>query len=463
MRCNKLKNRLIVGPGRASHESPLPCKRSLPSPARRARPEISRGEVRLNARFYVVLTVLTRVGGAGIAACSAVVLAHVVGKEGIGLFALLRALPAVLVMLTELGIASAAPYLINRRKFDPGDVLGNAVVAGTVIGLFQIVLWIACHQLIGSYVLKGLPIEWVLAAALLAPIEVQMVEMQGIFRSLQRFWTANLLRLGIETSLLVSLGIAAAFDALSVATLVPCLLLPSLFMLTVSAVRLVTLRLAPVWRMNFGLLRESIRFGIRAQASSALQYLNFRLDHLILGILTGPEVVGLYFVATRAAELFRFLPSAVGFVITPRLAGRSFESAVRTVRRHALPIFLINLAAMVVGAVVGPYLFPILFDDWSLEAIVPFWILLVGLTFMGANGAFSGFNDAQGIPELNAYSTLIGLVITIALDIALIPLYGQIGAAIASSVSYAAIGGTLAFLFWRTARSGPKASASQYT
>jgi O-antigen/teichoic acid export membrane protein len=417
----------------------------------------------LNAKFYVVLTVLTRVGGAGIAACSAIVLAHVVGKEGIGLFALLRALPAVLVMLTELGIASAAPYLINRRKFEPGDVLGNAVVAGVVIGLFQIVLWLACHRLISAHVLKGLPIEWVLVAALLAPIEVQLVELQGIFRSLQRFWTANLMRLGVETSLLISLSIAAAFDVLTVAALVPCLLLPNLFMLLVGAVRLATLRLAPIWRMNFGLLRESIRFGIRAQASSALQYLNFRLDHLILGILTGPEVVGVYFVATRAAEMFRFLPSAVGFVIAPRLADRSFEAAVRTVRRYALPIFLINLGAMVFGAVVGPYLFPILFDDWSLEAVVPFWILLFGLTAMGANGAFSGFNDAQGIPELNAYSTLAGLVITIALDIALIPFYGQTGAAIASSVSYVVVGSTLAILFWRTARAGLKTSVSQYT
>jgi O-antigen/teichoic acid export membrane protein len=417
----------------------------------------------LNARFYVLLTVLTRVGGAGIAAGSAVVLAHVVGKEGIGLFALLRALPAVLVMLTELGIASAGPYLINRRRFDPGDVLGNALVAGAVIGLFQIVLWVACHQLIGDYVLKGLPIEWVLLAALLAPIEVQLVEIQGILRSLQRFWSANLLRLGIETSLLVSLSIAAAFDALSVASLVPFLLLPSLFMLLVGAVRLATLRLAPVWRINFGLLRESIRFGIRAQASSALQYLNFRLDHLILGVLTGPEVVGVYFVATRAAELFRFLPSAVGFVITPRLADRSFEAAVRTVKRHALPIFLINLSAMVFGAVVGPYLFPILFDDWSLEAVVPFWILLFGLAAMGANGVFSGFNDAQGIPELNAYSTLTGLVITVGLDIVLIPPYGQVGAAIASSASYLAVGTVLALLFWRTARTGLKGSTSQYT
>jgi O-antigen/teichoic acid export membrane protein len=421
------------------------------------------GEVRLSAKFHVGLNVLTRIGGAGLAACSAIVLAHVVGAEGIGLFALLRALPAILVMVTELGVAASGPYLINKRKFDANEVAGNAVLFGLIVGIVQIVLWCATHRLIGDYVLRGLPSEWILAAALLAPIEIQLIEQQGIFRSLQRFWTTNLLHIGLEACLLLCFITAAAFEALTISSLVPCVLLANFVILFLSSLCLVMLDVSPTWRLNIDLLRLSIRFGIRAQLSAALQYLNYRLDHLILGIIAGPEVVGLYFVATRAAEMFRYLPVSVGFVIAPRLASRSRQSAIATVQRYALPIFLLNLSAMVVAAAIGPYLFPIFFDDWSRDAVIPFWILLAGLTAVGANGAFSGFNDAQGMPELNLYANLMGLIVTVALDLTLIPLYDQIGAAVASSASYIVIGASLAFFFRRAVRTGVKISSSQFT
>lgn len=386
-------------------------------------------------------------------------LAQVLGQEGIGLFALLRALPAVLLMLTELGIASASPYLINKRKFDAKSVLGNAILAGLIIGLAQLLLWSVSYRLIGEYILQGLPIVWVLAAGLLAPVEVQLMELQGIFRAMQQFWAANFMRIGTEAAILATLSLAAAFDALALSSLVPCLLLAQLLVLLIGAGRLAVIGLFPAWRIDVRLLGESVRYGIRAQLGAAIQYLNYRLDHLILGVLTNPEVVGLYFIASRAAELFRFLPASVWFVLSPRLAGRSFQSAARAVWRYALPLFLINLAVMIFAAVVGPYVFPILFDDWSLEAIVPFWILLVGLAAMGANGVFSSFHDSQGMPELNAYSSAMGLGVTIVLDLALIPLYGQIGAAIASSLAYGVVGIMLAGLFWRTTRTGGESSA----
>jgi O-antigen/teichoic acid export membrane protein len=89
--------------------------------------------------------------------------------------------------------------------------------------------------------------------------------------------------------------------------------------------------------------------------------------------------------------------------------------------------------------------------------------LLAGLTATGANGAFSGFNDAQGMPKLNLYANSIGLIVTIVLDVALIPLYGPIGAAVASTACYVIVGASLALFFRRTVRAGAKISSSQST
>ena len=54
----------------------------------------------------------------------------------------------------------------------------------------------------------------------------------------------------------------------------------------------------------------------------------------------------------------------------------------------------------------------------------------------GASGVASGYLYGRGRPGLNSLGLGLGLVATVALDLALIPPYGALGAAVASSVAY---------------------------
>ena len=70
------------------------------------------------------------------------------------------------------------------------------------------------------------------------------------------------------------------------------------------------------------------------------------------------------------------------------------------------------------------------------SGVRPAQVLLVGMLLSGASGVASGYLYGRGRPGLNSLGLGLGLVATVALDLALIPPYGALGAAVASSVAY---------------------------
>ncbi len=73
-----------------------------------------------------------------------------------------------------------------------------------------------------------------------------------------------------------------------------------------------------------------------------------------------------------------------------------------------------------------------------LDSVVPFLILLPGVVCLGAAKVLSADLNGRGLPQYNALGALLSLVVTLGLDLVLIPRAGASGAAIASSAAYVA-------------------------
>jgi len=389
----------------------------------------------VSTKRHLFLTAVGRTGAAGAAAVSAILIAHSLGASALGLFGLLRAVPAIFLLLTEFGISSAAPYLINQKNYSAQSVLSTSIGALLFIGLADLVLWWIASPLVGSHLLRGLPSTWLLFAGLMIPAMAIEGAMMQVLRAKHLFEAANFMRWGLEASILVVIAILAISGHLATRTLVPCLLLAHLVVLVFGGLQLTSNALSLRPDLNRSLLKEGLSFGIRSQIGNTLNMLNYRLDHLILGALTNLHTVGVYVVASKAAEFFRVVTIALTFVLEPQMAQSSLGDAIRRAKRLLLPTFLLNLAVVAVAWIIGPTLIPVLFDEWSVAALFPFQLLLVGLAARGTNGVLVALNSGQGRPELTTYAVVAGFIATIVLDIALIPRWQVVGAAIASSVA----------------------------
>jgi O-antigen/teichoic acid export membrane protein len=93
-------------------------------------------------------------------------------------------------------------------------------------------------------------------------------------------------------------------------------------------------------------------------------------------------------------------------------------------------------------AVAAPVLLPLLYGPAFRAAIVPTWILLVGMAGGAVYGVLTAFLSGIGRPGLTSIAQGAGLAVTVALDLTLIPHLGIVGASIASTLSYLTTAGS---------------------
>jgi O-antigen/teichoic acid export membrane protein len=188
-------------------------------------------------------------------------------------------------------------------------------------------------------------------------------------------------------------------------------------------------------RPDLRLAVQICRYGLRGQVGGILTLLNLRLDVAILGALAGPGVLGVYAVASKYAELLRLPGLAITYVLYPRMAERSPQEAGQQAARLFPRAFAFTVLAAVPLAAAVPLL-PLVYGQAFAAAMVPAWLLLAGLVGEGVAGVASAYLYGVGRPGANSLGVGVAVVVTVALDLALIPRYHAVGAAFASAAAY---------------------------
>ena len=174
---------------------------------------------------------------------------------------------------------------------------------------------------------------------------------------------------------------------------------------------------------------------------------NYRLDQWILGAVSGAREVGLYSVAVAWAEALWYLPTALSAVQRPDLV-RASEREARRVAGYAFRVSAVLTLVLAAGLViVAPVLCTTFFGEDFSGAVPQLRILALGALGVVAMKQLGSALTARGRPALASAAIGVSFVCTVVLDIALIPTYDGIGAAVASSLAYTAGGIAVAAAF----------------
>ena len=395
-----------------------------------------------------------------------VVVARVGGPEDVGAYALLRMIPGLVGVMAVAGLPGAMAFFLAEPRRDRS-------------GLWPTVFLV----LAGGAVLGS--VGWVLISPAIARLffpqdSTLVVAAAGLTVATQLLLTVGKTSLqGLEDRRGGDIVIAAEEIAF-----LPCYLLPLLLgvqgtiaivvglaladvVVAVEAWRRVGHRLGWRWhpaalsarrgaRPDRQLVGELVRYGLRGQVGGVITLLNLRVDFAILGAMAGPAVLGTYAVASKYAELLRMPGTALTWVCYPQLAAADQDRAARTARRLVVPTTAaIALAAVPLWLLAEP-LTRLLYGSEFDAAVAPSQVLLIGMLLAGAAGVASGYLYGRGRPGLNSLAMGLGLLVTIGLDLVLIPRFGAMGAAAASTTAYLLVDATLVLLLFRlTARHRP--------
>lgn len=187
------------------------------------------------------------------------------------------------------------------------------------------------------------------------------------------------------------------------------------------------------WRMSTRTFIGMLQYGIRGNVGQLAQFLNYRLDSLLLAVIAGPQAVGIYATATSVAESTGYISSAVAVAAYPRLAADG-EALVDVLTRWSV---VLTLVSAVLLALASPLLIPALFGSAFSGAILPMDLLLPGVVALAPARLLSVAITARGHPGLASAPFVAAVGVTIVLDVLLIPELGAFGAALASSCAYA--------------------------
>ena len=368
-------------------------------------------------------------------------LARGLGPSGRGTIAFITVTALVLARVAGLGVGEATTVYAARRSDRRGALLSNVVLFMLASSLLAAGLACAALGLLGDDRPVGigqselvLLVAGTLASALVEGGAAFLLGCGRVRRLALITATASWVYPLLLAAIWLSAGLTVTSAALAwVATEG----LRALRLLRHSAygVGLV--------RPNLSLLVTEIRFGIRAWVGSFARFLNFRIDQILMGLLASEAALGIYAVAVNASEVLLYLPAATATALLPAAARADPDQRGRQTLQAFRSAALVTTGAVVVAAILGPLLLPIVFGSAFEASVEPFLWLLPGALGFAATAVFSNALIASTSPGLSSLGPVVSLVVGIALDIVLIPRFGATGAAAAASTAFLA-GGTVA-------------------
>ena len=141
------------------------------------------------------------------------------------------------------------------------------------------------------------------------------------------------------------------------------------------------------------------------------------------------------------------IPSAIGFVLFPSVSSSNKKDAAALTASTCRHSFFLTSILCIGTAFFGKYAIEIVYGKVFLPSYLPVLILLPGVLIISTATLTSSYLNGIGKVIYSPIITSTMLVINITLNIILIPAYGILGAAIASSICYS-YGGLLGVFFF---------------
>jgi lipopolysaccharide/colanic/teichoic acid biosynthesis glycosyltransferase/O-antigen/teichoic acid export membrane protein len=397
---------------------------------------------RVSASRVTSKQVLSNLGAQGGAlACVSVaslLVARVGGPTVLGYYALLRVLPWLFGVIISCGLPTAAAYFMagehgKDRRSRP-TIVALAVLGAGISGL----AWVACAVPFKHVFFKQMPLVLILAMTISVVTSLWNVTAKACCQGSGDIAGANLLIVAEEfwflpTYVTVRLVTGDGGLRLMVASMIVS---GALYTCTALA-RLASRGFFHRWELpSARLARRIVAFGARGQLGNMLWLANLRFDFVLLEALAGPAVLGVYAVASKFAELMRLVPTAVNYVLYPRFARIGWTEATAEARRLLPRSTALTVAMTPFLAVATVIALPILYGQAYRGAIMPAEVIIIGLSVEGAAAVASAYLVGIGRPGLNSVGMGVGTIITVTLDVILIPRLGAMGGAITSAVTY---------------------------
>ena len=379
----------------------------------------------------------------------ALIVARLSGPAGRGSVAFVTALPLLLAYGSTLGLDAANLFHSGAEPETRPALVTTSIVVGIAAGTAFAVAAGGVFALWPEWVPGSVSDGLLWAGLAITGLMTVQIALDAALIGSGHAGSANLVRIAVPvTALVLYVGAAIATGRSGAVVAVSAWVLGRLTGFGLS----IWLSIRRIGIAGWARARRTaprlLRYGLPAHVGSLADLPIRRFDTLMLGASRGATELGVYTAAVNGAEVMFYLPTAVSSVLLPAAASLDRQAA-RSLTRKVLMIVVAGTSAAAAVVVLGaPVLVRVLFGSEFADSVLPLQILALALVGTSIRIVLKSALLAQRRGGLSSAMTLATLVTIVALDLALIPRYGAVGAAAASAGAYW-VGAALMYLAFR--------------
>lgn len=382
-----------------------------------------------------------------LAFAASIVVDRSLGAHDRGVLAFLLLIGNFLLPLFTFGLGGSVIYAISSGKFKSPDIALTTVLMGVGQGIVTVLVALPLWKL-GALGVVGGETTWaqMLPLLLLAPLQGAQLMASRLLLGESRFAVSNWLNIArAALSPLALLVFVVAFP-LGLRGAIWATVVVNVLLAVATLVALMQSRPRLVVHRDYTAF--ALRYGLKMWIGDVTTRANLRLDQMLLGVFASSTALGNYSVAVRVSELLWIGVDSVTPVLFNRLAAAEEKQRVAlTSRVHRVGFWA--MVVLAIGAGITCYFaIPLLWGDEFGDAAVLVQLLLPGSVALFTAKVLTKYFGSCGRPELAGRLGIISGVAGMALYFVLVPLGQTTGAAVASSLSYAAMS-IVAFSMYR--------------
>jgi O-antigen/teichoic acid export membrane protein len=377
---------------------------------------------------------------------------RMIGPEQRGAYAVAAILAMTLTIAVDFGMRSALLYNLSQSQ-NQDDAISEGIAVCANLLLFSIaiasILYVIIYAIGHNTFLKGVNFPLLLLSFAYCLLALVLDIFIMLFIGIRDFRGRNLVALVSGLGYFTAVATWYLVNWKLTATLMLTLNVGGLALAAAAGLSYLKLNYHPrwAWSMPPDWRSRYLNYGLKSLVAQLTVQGNARLDTFIVNTFLGNLSVGMYSAGVSLAESSQHVVNAAATVLYPEIGQREGRERLRiTLIMIGGALYTVILVSIGL-AIAMPWLLPALFGKAFAPGVAAgLWLLpgMAGLTLFRMMGSVT---SAHGKPEYRTYAGLAGITVTVALDFLLIPRYGIIGAAWASSIAYTVLGGGMTLLY----------------
>ncbi len=390
----------------------------------------------------ILSTVFSKVFTAGIGFIVVIITARALGAAVRGDIALLLLNISIIGLFQGIFNGSVLVYLTPKFSFIKLFFLTNLVSSGLAIGL--------PYLMAASHLLEASQVNTLI---ILTALQGLLTTSQSLLLGKEKIQQFNLLEIIKSSVLLMSIiYFFWRMNDISLVSVIYSYALSYIIPLVFSFFHILKyFKSEPIEnKEEKSMLSSLLKYGFEIQINNISHMINYRFCFYIIEKWKGKDALGIFSIALSLCEVIWIIAKSISTFQYSKIVNTTDAESQRKLTIHSLQLSLLaTIPPLAVLLVLPNSLFVFIFGEEFGSIRTVLFSLSLGVIFLSIFTIINHYFSGIGKNKPNIIGSFIGNIVVISSCLMLIPIWGNIGAGIATSVTFLVI---LAYIVYRFMR-----------